>query len=96
MSGGASHYRLLVFDWDGTVADSEQRIVAAARAAIGMLDLPERSDEAIRGIIGLAMSEAFQALFPEVPAHQEDRFIACYREHYLARTVDPVPLFPRA
>jgi phosphoglycolate phosphatase len=91
-----SHYRLLVFDWDGTLADSEQRIVAAALSAIEVLSLPGRSHEEIRGIIGLAMSEAFQTLFPEVPADQEGRFIACYREYYLRNTVTPVPLFPGA
>lgn len=94
--GASSPYRLLVFDWDGTLADSEQRIVAAALATIDVLDLPGRSHEQIRGIIGLAMSEAFQALFPEVPAGQEGRFIACYREYYLRNTGTPVPLFPGA
>jgi len=94
--GASSAYRLLVFDWDGTLADSEQRIVAAALAAIDMLGLPVRSHEQIRGIIGLAMSEAFQNLFPEVPAGQEGRFIACYREYYLRNTGTPVPLFPGA
>lgn len=92
--GASSPYRLLVFDWDGTLADSEQRIVAAALATIDVLGLPGRSHEQIRGIIGLAMSEAFQTLFPEVPVGQEGRFIACYREYYLRNTGTPVPLFP--
>lgn len=96
VDGASSPYRLLVFDWDGTLADSEQRIVAAAREAIEVLGLPGRSHEQIRGIIGLAMSEAFRTLFPEVPAGQMDRFIACYREYYLRSTAAPVPLFPGA
>ncbi len=86
-------FRLLVFDWDGTLADSEQRIVAAARTAIESLGLPERSHEQIRAIIGLAMREACQALFPSMPHDQESRFIACYREYYLRNTGTPVPLF---
>lgn len=94
--GASSSYRLLVFDWDGTLADSEQRIVAAAMATIDVLGLPGRSHEQIRGIIGLAMNEAFQTLFPEVPVGQEGRFIACYREYYLRNTGTPVPLFPEA
>ena len=94
--GASSPYRLLVFDWDGTLADSEQRIVAAALATIDVLGLPGRSHEQIRGIIGLAMSEAFQTLFPEVPVGQEGRFIACYREYYLRNTANPIPLFPGA
>jgi phosphoglycolate phosphatase len=89
-------YRLLVFDWDGTVADSEQRIVAAAQSAIDSLSLPARSDEQVRGMIGLAMSEACRSLYPNLPVSLEDRFIACYRENYLRNTRIPVPLFPGA
>ena len=98
MAGGNmdTPYRLLVFDWDGTLADSEQRIVTAARAAIEALGLPPRSDDAIKEIIGLAMSEAWQALYPEVSKGQERRFIACYREYYLRNAGTPVPLFPGA
>lgn len=89
-------YRVLIFDWDGTLADSEQRIVAAARAAIDAMGLPARSHEQIRTIIGLAMSEACQALFPGMPKTREARFIACYREYYLRNVGTPIPLFPGA
>ncbi len=89
-------YRLLIFDWDGTLADSEQHIVAAAQSAIDTLGLPTRSHEQVRAIIGLAMSEACQALFQDMSKSQESRFIACYREYYLRNTATPVPLFPGA
>jgi phosphoglycolate phosphatase len=93
---GHARYRLLVFDWDGTLADSEQRIVAAARSAIDTLGLPARSHEQVRAIIGLAMSEACQMLFPDMPKSHESRFIACYREYYLRNTGTPIPLFAGA
>lgn len=89
-------YRLLVFDWDGTLADSEQRIVAAAQSAINTLGLPVRSHEQVRAIIGLAMSEACAALFPDLSKDLEGRFIACYREYYLRNTDIPIPLFAGA
>ena len=91
-----ARYRLLVFDWDGTLADSEQRIVAAARSAIDTLGLPARSHEQVRAIIGLAMGEACRMLFPDMPKSQESRFIACYREYYLRNTGTPVALFAGA
>ena len=96
MADTGTGFRLLVFDWDGTLADSEQRIVAAAQSAIDTLGLPARSREQVRGIIGLAMSEACQALFPDMRPDQEGRFIACYREYYLRNTMVPIPLFPGA
>jgi len=91
-----SPYRLLVFDWDGTLADSEARIIGAAQRAINTLGLPARSNDQVRGIIGLAMNEAFQSLYPEIPGAQQDRFIACYREYYLRNTGVPIALFPGA
>ncbi len=96
MRDAATPYRLLIFDWDGTLADSEQHIVAAACAAIEALGLPVRSHEQVRTIIGLAMSEACQALFPSMPKSQESRFIACYRQHFLRNTGTPIALFPGA
>jgi phosphoglycolate phosphatase len=89
-------YRLLVFDWDGTLADSEQRIVAAAQSAIETLGLPARSHQQVRTIIGLAMSEACQMLFPDMAKADEHRFIACYRDYYLRESGNPVALFPGA
>ncbi len=89
-------YRLLVFDWDGTLADSEQRIVAAVQSAIDTLGLPERSHDQVRAVIGLALSEVSRKLFPDLPTRQQSLFIASYREHYLRNTSTPVPLFAGA
>ncbi|HCL14499.1 MAG TPA: hypothetical protein DIC61_04590 [Pseudomonas sp.] len=46
-------YQLLIFDWDGTLADSIGRIVEVMHVAAETLGLPPRSDVAIKGIIGL-------------------------------------------
>ena len=55
--------RLIVFDWDGTLMNSEAQIVSCMRAAIEDLKLPPRSDEQIRNIIGLGLREAIDALY---------------------------------
>ena len=91
-----SRFRLLVFDWDGTLADSEGRIVAAAQAAIDQIGLPKRSPDAVKAIIGLGMSEAFASLFEGSAKHLEPRFVASYRQHYLHDTDHPIRLFPGA
>lgn len=88
-------YSVLVFDWDGTIADSELRIVAAAQCAIDALGLPPRSREEIRAIVGLGMREAFEVLFPKVDLALLDGFTARYRERYLDVMSAPVALFPR-
>lgn len=86
-------YRLLVFDWDGTLADSEARIVAAARAAFTDLGLTAPADAAIREIIGLSLEEAVKALCPDGDAALYRRFVDYYRHHFVS-DAEPAALFP--
>ena len=58
-------YELLVFDWDGTLADSAALIVAGMQRAIGELKLPARTDAQIRELIGLGFYDAMGRLYPE-------------------------------
>lgn len=88
-------YRLLIFDWDGTLVDSIGRIVSAMHAAADELDLAQRSDEAVKAIIGLGLGEAIVALYPElVESACVERFRVAYGEHYLALDAEPSPFFP--
>jgi phosphoglycolate phosphatase len=89
-------YKLLVFDWDGTLMDSEAHIVASMEAAINEMKLERLSQDVIRNIIGLGMREAVHALYPE---HRDEdflqAFIAAYRSHYFVPGAAQ-PLFPGA
>lgn len=58
-------YELLVFDWDGTLADSAAQIVSGMQRAIVELELPARSDAQIRELIGLGFHDAMGRLFPD-------------------------------
>ncbi|NIR32363.1 MAG: HAD-IA family hydrolase [Gammaproteobacteria bacterium] len=89
----AGPYRLLVFDWDGTLVDSEARIVGAARAAFADLGLPVPADGAIREIIGLSLEEAVKVLCPGSNATLYRRFVDYYRHHFVGRE-EPATLFP--
>jgi len=90
-----SRYKLIVFDWDGTVADSLHGIVAAMKAAITDTRLPERESGAIMRIIGLGLDEATQYLYPDTGESVRDELIGNYRKHYLAATAKTV-LYPHA
>lgn len=90
-----ARFRLVVFDWDGTLVDSEARIVQSVGAAIEALGLPERDAAAIGEIIGLGMPEAVEALYPGRGAALYPRFVAHYRERFAAAG-PPGPLFPGA
>jgi phosphoglycolate phosphatase len=78
-------FDLLVFDWDGTLADSTQTIVDALQAASRDVGLPVPDDIKSRSIIGLGLREALQVLFPEVDESAGQQLVDRYRSHYFAR-----------
>lgn len=84
---------LLIFDWDGTLADSAGQIVGAMQKAIAALDLPPRDDEAIRELIGLGLKEGLQILYPELPTDHVLRLLDGYRAHWLAEGAGESALF---
>jgi len=89
-------YSLLIFDWDGTIMDSQLRIVASFHAAIAACGLPAQSDEAIVNTIGLGLPEAIEQLFPAISPSQREAVRVSYRTHYLYQNNTPMPLFPGA
>ncbi len=86
--------KLIVFDWDGTLMDSEARIVACIHAAFADLDLPLPSAEAARDIIGLGLDEALTVLLPEAGREGRRVLIDRYRHHFLFANDTPSQLFP--
>lgn len=87
-------YRLVVFDWDGTLMDSTGAIVRAALAAIEELGWPALPPERIRDIIGLGLRESWQRLFPDGPEDGFGDFAACYRRHFFAAEHQTSRLYP--
>jgi len=74
--------RLIVFDWDGTLMDSEAQIVSCLRAAVCDLSLEPMDDETLRNVIGLGLREAIDALVPGRDETFYQAFIAHYRTHW--------------
>ncbi len=88
-------FDLLVFDWDGTLIDSADAIVASLQAACRDLGLPVPSDERARHIIGLGLHDAMAHVLPGVDPADYPRVVERYSHHFRLR--DPVmPLFPGA
>jgi len=89
-------YELLVFDWDGTLMDSESRIVNCMRATITDLGLELPDDSSISNIIGLGLKEAICMLFPGADDALVQSVIGRYRHHFLFENTTPTPLFSGA
>lgn len=90
-----SKLRVLIFDWDGTLVDSIQRIVTAMHMASDMCAVPRCTDEEVRAIIGLAMPQVYDVLYPDADdAELKQRFIHAYSEQYLILEEQPSPFYP--
>lgn len=89
-------FKLLVFDWDGTLMDSEARIVACIRAASSDLGLEVLPDAVIRNIIGLGLREAIEALYPGSGDDIHRGMTERYRHHFLSADPTPTQLFAGA
>ena len=87
-------YRLVVFDWDGTLADSLQQIVSAMEHAIDLHGLARPGTGEIRHGIGLGLGELISRLFPDLEPEIQLQVAKAYRERYLATAADVTALFP--
>ena len=90
----SKQFDLIVFDWDGTLMDSEAKIVRCMQAAAVDVGICDPGAEAIRNIIGLGLNEAMQALFPEQASVQRAKLVERYRQHFLEIDSTDMPLFP--
>jgi phosphoglycolate phosphatase len=89
--------KLVVFDVDGTLVDSQHLIVAAQREAFAAHGLEPPSRARSLSVVGLSLPEAFTAL---VGAHgPAEGLAAAYRDAFRRLRADPAwhePLFPGA
>ena len=89
--------KLVVFDVDGTLVDSQHLIVAAQREAFAVHGLKAPSRERSLSVVGLSLPEAFTAL---VGAHGPvEGLSAAYKDAFARLRADPAyhePLFPGA
>jgi phosphoglycolate phosphatase len=93
-------YPLLVFDWDGTLVDSIERIVTSLQHASRHAANIEISETQAKDVIGLGLREAIEKLHPELVAEngsiELENIANAYRQHYLYDNPIPAPLFAGA
>ena len=63
-------FDLIVWDWDGTLANSTGMIVDAIVLAASQVGLPTLDPVAASNIIGLGLRESIHALFGDIPSEQ--------------------------
>lgn len=92
LDAASRRFGLIVFDWDGTLADSTTPIAEALQHACRDLGLPVPDDVAARHVIGLGLSDAMKHVAPALSPERYPEMGAHYRRHYLEREA-AIPLF---
>jgi phosphoglycolate phosphatase len=77
-------FDLIVWDWDGTLADSTGMITNAILKAAEQVGLPALSHQAASNIIGLGLRESIFALYGDIPTKQAKALAAQYSANYYA------------
>ncbi|MGB1035527.1 MAG: HAD hydrolase-like protein, partial [Primorskyibacter sp.] len=88
--------RLVVFDVDGTLADSQAEIVGAMTTAFAEVGIKPPRRDAVLGIVGLSLPQAMARLAPNARDGQAEALVAAYKSAYYAQRVAGCvsPLYP--
>ncbi|WP_295048517.1 HAD-IA family hydrolase [uncultured Paracoccus sp.] len=89
--------KLVVFDVDGTLIDSQHHIHAAMTAAFKAAGLDPLPRQAVLQIVGLSLPVAVAELAPDQDAATQALIAEAYRHAFMqARLVQAAPLYPGA
>ena len=85
-------FDLIVWDWDGTIANSTGMITNAIVKAAEQVGLPTLDPIAASNIIGLGLKESIYALYGDIPTEKAQALAAQYTANYYADESE-IPLF---
>ncbi|WP_182084572.1 HAD-IA family hydrolase [Aureimonas sp. ME7] len=91
--------KAILFDCDGTLADSFGLIIGTMRQCFAAAGLPVPDDAATSGVIGLSLDLAIHQLAPTLQAEELPRMVALYKSEFQrvrAAGTFPEALFPGA
>lgn len=77
-----SNFDAVLFDFDGTVADTGEGVFLCVRYAIDAHGLEQPSDEDIRKFIGPPMIVSYHTLYPQLNDDEVQSLMQSYREKY--------------
>jgi len=93
--------RLVIFDVDGTLVDSQADILGAMATSFAAQGLPVPPRIAVLSIVGLSLHEAMARLVPDLPEALRAELVEGYKQAYMSKRVtsdtqQTSPLYPGA
>ena len=88
--------KLIVFDCDGTLVDSQHMILEAMVLACDVHGLEKPEAEAVRRVVGLSLFNAVQTMMPQHGDDLIERVVASYRDAFQDLRLQNIeePLYP--
>ena len=83
----------IIFDFDGTLADTSEGIVKTVQTTLAAMGLPQQPVAQIKSTIGLPLSETIR-LGGCVPEGRVEEGVSIYREKFFSVATGHIKLFP--
>jgi len=93
-SAGVNLFDLVIFDFDGTLADSARGIAACMRAAFESFGLQPPSPASVRSRIGLTLEESIRQLTTDAPAVDVGAVARRYRQLHVTVAAPAIVAYP--
>lgn len=81
-------FKMVVFDWDGTLLDSTGMITKGIRHACLVAGLEDPGQQAASYVIGMGLAQALRHAAPKATEHQLTVLIDAYKSFYLSQDQD--------
>lgn len=88
--------KLILYDLDGTLADTRQDIINGVRYALETLKGPELTDDEIKECVGTGLHELIKQAFRTEDEKLMNQGSQLYREHYKKHMLDHTHLYAGA
>lgn len=87
--------RLVIFDFDGTLADTRHNIVITMQEVMRVLGMPMADEETCAATIGLPLNGCFKQIYPHLTDEEAQHCTDTYKKVFFANEDNLVPdLFP--
>lgn len=87
-------YSVIIFDWDGTLMDSIDKIITCMTQAAMLSNITAPAPQSIRNIIGLSLDKAMVTLYPTLSCAERTQLIDAYRHQYTYLNQQATPFYP--
>ncbi len=77
-----SQYKLIIFDFDGTLTKTDKAIISAMHKTFKKFKLAPPDPAIIKSMIGIPLEAALQALYPPLIPAELHQWVESYREFY--------------